>query len=234
MDGCQGERSAGDEHSASGGKTEAANRLRSALHRLCGGGGGGAGGQDRISWLYINHLGWCRCTLISAVHVSCVPYAANITAFVLHGAFYRHESLGNLKAHTLHTTFYTHYSTVFSPRAQCTSYQQTHTHTRTHAHTHIHAHAHMNTHPPWTICVRRGPFTGSKVIHAHLCGRLPRNTLLVGYEPGIASGMLSQNLDVWFRCVTGRVSRHHLCFPYPPQSPGGCGGICPRALPTLL
>jgi hypothetical protein len=42
----------------------AAARLRSALQRLCGVGsqGGRVGvGAKQPLWLYINHLGWCRC-----------------------------------------------------------------------------------------------------------------------------------------------------------------------------
>jgi hypothetical protein len=46
-----------------------AARLRSVLQRLCCGGGGGRmqgpgramGNRQSPMWLYINHLGWCRC-----------------------------------------------------------------------------------------------------------------------------------------------------------------------------
>lgn len=47
----------------------------------------------------------------------------------------------------------------------------------------------------------RGPFSGGKVMHAHLCGRLPRNTLVVAYDPEVPAGMISGDVGTWFRCV---------------------------------
>ena len=45
----------------------------------------------------------------------------------------------------------------------------------------------------------RGPFSGAKLMHAHLCGRLPRDTLIVGYDPGVPTFMLSGDAKAWFR-----------------------------------
>jgi hypothetical protein len=38
-------------------------------------------------------------------------------------------------------------------------------------------------------------------MHAHLCGRLPRDTLVVGYDPGVPVFMLSGEVATWFRCA---------------------------------
>jgi hypothetical protein len=38
-------------------------------------------------------------------------------------------------------------------------------------------------------------------MHAHLCGRLPRDTLVVGYDPGVPLFMLSGDVSSWFRCA---------------------------------
>ncbi|WIA44621.1 hypothetical protein OEZ86_007339 [Tetradesmus obliquus] len=45
----------------------------------------------------------------------------------------------------------------------------------------------------------RGPFSGGKVMHAHLCGRLPRNTLVVAYDPELPACMISGDVLQWFR-----------------------------------
>ncbi|WIA24133.1 hypothetical protein OEZ85_013728 [Tetradesmus obliquus] len=45
----------------------------------------------------------------------------------------------------------------------------------------------------------RGPFSGGKVMHAHLCGRLPRNTLVVAYDPELPACMISGDVAQWFR-----------------------------------
>ena len=47
----------------------------------------------------------------------------------------------------------------------------------------------------------RGPFSGGKLMHAHLCGRLPRDTLVVGYDAGVPVFMLSADVASWFRCA---------------------------------
>ena len=41
-------------------------------------------------------------------------------------------------------------------------------------------------------------------MHAHLCGRLPRDTLVVGYDPGVPVFMLSGEVSTWFRCASRR------------------------------
>lgn len=53
---------------AEGRRATADAQLRTALQRLFGGGvsrsfdpRGGGGGARQPLWLYINHLGWCRC-----------------------------------------------------------------------------------------------------------------------------------------------------------------------------
>eukprot|EP00877_Chromochloris_zofingiensis_P010870 jgi/Chrzof1/6036/Cz17g03070.t1 len=45
----------------------------------------------------------------------------------------------------------------------------------------------------------RGPFSGAKLMHAHLCGRLPKDTLVVGYDPGVPAFMLNSHVAYWFR-----------------------------------
>lgn len=45
----------------------------------------------------------------------------------------------------------------------------------------------------------RRPFSGGKLMHAHLCGRLPRDTLVAGYNPGVPVFMLSGDVATWFR-----------------------------------
>lgn len=47
--------------------------------------------------------------------------------------------------------------------------------------------------------MRRGPFSGGKVMHAHLCGRLPRNTLVAAYDPEVPACMISGDVAQWFR-----------------------------------
>ncbi|KAF8055283.1 PAS2 [Scenedesmus sp. PABB004] len=45
----------------------------------------------------------------------------------------------------------------------------------------------------------RGPFSGGKVMHAHLCGRLPRDTLVVAFEPDVPAASISGDVARWFR-----------------------------------
>jgi hypothetical protein len=47
----------------------------------------------------------------------------------------------------------------------------------------------------------RGPFSGGKVIQAHMCGRLPHDTLVVGLEPDVPPALISTDVEFWFRCV---------------------------------
>jgi hypothetical protein len=37
------------------------------------------------------------------------------------------------------------------------------------------------------------------VIQAHLCGRLPHDTLVVGLEPDVPPALVSSDVDFWFR-----------------------------------
>jgi hypothetical protein len=45
----------------------------------------------------------------------------------------------------------------------------------------------------------RGPFSGGKVIQAHMCGRLPHDTLVVGLEPDVPPALISTDVEFWFR-----------------------------------
>jgi len=47
--------------------------------------------------------------------------------------------------------------------------------------------------------VCRGPFSGGKVIQAHMCGRLPHDTLVVGLEPDVPPALISNDVEYWFR-----------------------------------
>lgn len=55
--------------------------------------------------------------------------------------------------------------------------------------------------PSLTPAMCRGPFSGAKLMHAHLCGRLPRDTLVAGYDPGVPAFMLTSDVSSWFRCA---------------------------------
>eukprot|EP00775_Hariotina_reticulata_P007291 gene7291-7504_t len=62
----------------------------------------------------------------------------------------------------------------------------------------------VNAKPPLWLYINhlgwcRGPFSGGKVMHAHLCGRLPRNTLVVAYDPEVPACMISGDVGQWFR-----------------------------------
>jgi hypothetical protein len=67
----------------------------------------------------------------------------------------------------------------------------------------------LSIHPPGVVLLLlplllllsfcRGPFSGGKVMHAHLCGRLPRNTLVVAYDPELPACMISGDVAQWFR-----------------------------------
>lgn len=41
-------------------------------------------------------------------------------------------------------------------------------------------------------------------MHAHLCGRLPRNTLVVAYDPELPASMISGDVAQWFRWASMR------------------------------
>ncbi|KAI8472520.1 MAG: hypothetical protein J3K34DRAFT_503549 [Monoraphidium minutum] len=43
------------------------------------------------------------------------------------------------------------------------------------------------------------PFAGVKLLHAHLCGRLPSDTLVVGYDPAVPELLISGGVTAWFR-----------------------------------
>jgi hypothetical protein len=45
----------------------------------------------------------------------------------------------------------------------------------------------------------RGPFTGDKMVQAHLCGRLPRDTLVVGLNPELPPSLLCMDVAYYFR-----------------------------------
>ena len=45
----------------------------------------------------------------------------------------------------------------------------------------------------------RGPFDGARLARAHLCGRLPRDTLVAGIEAGTPVYLLSGDMAAWFR-----------------------------------
>jgi hypothetical protein len=63
---------------------------------------------------------------------------------------------------------------------------------------------HPSTHDPVaaiTVFVpyRRGPFPGDKMVQAHLCGRLPRDTLVVGLNPELPPSLLCMDVAYYFR-----------------------------------
>ena len=53
--------------------------------------------------------------------------------------------------------------------------------------------------PPSGCAGCRGPFSGGKVIQAHMCGRLPHDTLVVGLEPDVPPALVSNDVEFWFR-----------------------------------
>jgi len=62
------------------------------------------------------------------------------------------------------------------------------------------------------------PFSGGKLMHAHLCGRLPRDTLIVGYDPGVPVFMLSGDVGSWFRPLGALLENVALGYSYSPVS----------------
>lgn len=45
------------------------------------------------------------------------------------------------------------------------------------------------------------------MIQAHLCGRLPHDTLVVGLEPDVPPALVSSDVDFWFRWGVGVLHR---------------------------
>jgi hypothetical protein len=45
----------------------------------------------------------------------------------------------------------------------------------------------------------RGPFPGEKMVQAHLCGRLPRDTLVVCLNPELPPSLLCMDVAYYFR-----------------------------------
>jgi hypothetical protein len=48
------------------------------------------------------------------------------------------------------------------------------------------------------VCCR-GPFPGARVIQAHMCGRLPRDTLIAAHVPEVPSTVVSADITYFFR-----------------------------------
>jgi len=65
----------------------------------------------------------------------------------------------------------------------------------------------FQTSPPCTANVTcyppahtlRGPFPGARVVQAHMCGRLPRDTLIAAHQPDIPSAVISSDIAYFFR-----------------------------------
>lgn len=68
-------------------------------------------------------------------------------------------------------------------------------------------------------CCCRGPFPGARVVQAHMCGRLPRDTLVAAHAPEVPSAVVSTNIAYFFRYGWG------LCMAYGMA----CGAAAGRA-----
>ena len=54
---------------------------------------------------------------------------------------------------------------------------------------------------PKRCCCCRGPFLGARIVQAHMCGRLPRDTLVAAHAPEVPSAVVSADIPYFFRCV---------------------------------
>lgn len=68
-------------------------------------------------------------------------------------------------------------------------------------HTHHSVAHHLRHHSSYC----RGPFPGARVVQAHMCGRLPRDTLVACHMPEVPSTAVSTDVPYFFRCVGGCV-----------------------------
>jgi hypothetical protein len=60
--------------------------------------------------------------------------------------------------------------------------------------------------PPTWCCCCRGPFLGARIVQAHMCGRLPRDTLVAAHAPEVPSAVVSADIPYFFRWGGVRMS----------------------------